>query len=496
MGRGPKSDIVTAEASIDDIQGPTERKLKAARWEKERQEIAAGSDAAMAAALRDYEAAEKLFEAGQYREAEKAFKAVAKARQTEDESFASRWQSWWGLNTDADFDPTVNFGDPIEEDAIFMIAESQFAQKRFASAQDSYDELLNRFPSTRHLDRVTRQMFRIARYWLEFPEQVNDRGDVTLASHTNSESSAPAMTPPKRLGLVPNFTDRSRPVFDTYGRALQALRSIWLHDATGPLADDALMLAANHNLRTGNYQEAARLYKLLREQYPDSPHFKDSFLLGSHVTLASYQGPGYDGKSLEEARNLKQASLQLFPNLPPEQRERLQEEIRRLENAEIARLWDLVEFYQTKRVDESVALHCYLIINRYPDSEYAERARGVLKEIEARRQRAAEGGSSWWSSSRRQENRAEATPEPQAAPAMPQKQSGGLTMPLPRSEGHSVNGDDAPAESTDRRGFWRGLNNMLRRTNEPPELQPIESSDFPPLEAGPPAEEPVGRATL
>ncbi len=102
-------------------------------------------------------------------------------------------------------------------------------------------------------------------------------------------------------------------MFDTDGRALQALRSIWLHDTTGPLADDALMLSANYHLRTGDFTESARLYKLLREQYPDSKHFENAFMLGSHVTLASYQGPSYDGKSLDEATKLKEAALRIFP---------------------------------------------------------------------------------------------------------------------------------------------------------------------------------------
>ena len=102
-------------------------------------------------------------------------------------------------------------------------------------------------------------------------------------------------------------------------------------------ADDALMLSANHHLRAENYPEAAQDYKLLRDNYPDSPHFKDAFILGSHVTFASYQGSAYDGRALQEARELKQTALQMFGDLTPEQRKRMQEELDLLKIAEEAR---------------------------------------------------------------------------------------------------------------------------------------------------------------
>ena len=123
----------------------------------------------------------------------------------------------------------------------------------------------------------------------------------------------------------------------TAGRALQALQSIWLNDANGPLADDALMLTANYHLQTGDFVEAARVYQLLREQYPDSPHFKDAYLLDSHVRLASYEGPGYDGRALQESRNLRETAQRLFPDLSAEERERLDDELRRIEFSEVAR---------------------------------------------------------------------------------------------------------------------------------------------------------------
>lgn len=416
--------------SIAGIQGPNERRLRSASWKREREQLVNSGDPAMAKALNEYEKARELFDQKKYAEAEKAFHNLVSQRRDTYESTRAKWERWWGARPAETFDPYSNFGDPIEEDALFMQARCQFERGRYADAQNSYSDLLNRYPSSRHLDDITRDLFRIARSWLGFPESIGEDGDVQVAS---AESKDP---PP---ALLPNLTDKSRPTFDTGGRGLQALRSIWLNDAAGPLADDALMLAANYHLKNENFTESARLYTLLREQYPDSPHVKDAFLLGSHVTLASYEGPGYDGKALQESLQLKQTMLQAFPDLTPGQRQMLEGEVAKLSEAEVAREWDRVEFYRIKGHTSAVALHCYNIINHHPDSKYAGMARKVLQDLKA------QGKSEpWWDIAlRRQTAQAKATEPKQVEES--------------------------------KRSFF----GLLKKADTPPELQPAEDPSEP-----------------
>lgn len=451
------------------IQGPTQRLLNARNWQREKETaIAQGNEAAIEG-LPEYQAAEDLYKEGKYKEAEKAFKTLAKERRKSYETWQVRWDNWIGVKNAAKWDPYSNFGDPIEEDSLFMLAECQFAQKRYSYAQDSYDDLLNRYPSTRHMDHVTRQLFRIARYWLDVKEPVPDDGDIkaTSGEEQRKENLKPRAA---RSGILPNVADRTRPTFDTDGRALQALRSIWLHDTTGPLADDALMLSANYHLRTGDFTESARLYKLLREQYPDSKHFEDAFMLGSHVTLASYQGPSYDGKSLDEAIKLKEAALRIFPDLSDEQRTRLAGELRRMYDAEVERIWDKVEFYEAKNSPKSVELYCNVLINKYPKSPYADLARKKLQEMN--RDVAARGRTpGWWPGGG--EKPAE-TPEstPRTAPPSPPPEK--AVVP------------DAPAEEEAKPKEPRRFQfpNPLRRAPKTPDLQsPGNESAEPPLVA-------------
>lgn len=458
QGQSQAVRFVADRDSADDgsYAGPLERALRSNRWEQKKSEAVANGDAFSIDGLHEYQAAEALYLDKRYAEAEKAFKQLARERRRRQETVTMRFERLWGIRSKQGLDTYTNFGDPIEEDSMFMRAECQYEQKKFAAAQDSYDALLEQYPSTRHLDTVSRRYFRIARYWLGFPEDVNEKGEVEVASANSQEPQDFDNVSAFHIPVIPNFTDRTRPMFDTRGRALAALRSVWLHDATGPLADDSLMVSASFHLRTRDFEESARLYKLLREQYPESPHFQDAFLLGSHVTLASYQGSNYDGQSLDEAIELKEAALRIFPDLTEEERNRLGGELQKMYDAEVARVWDRVEYFQAKNAPQSVAVYCNILINRFPDTVYAERARKILA-VQARRSQRA--------------RRPTEDPEPEA-----------------ESDAQAA----APEEK--KPGFFPGLNWNFRKVQEDP---PAEEADEPvqneanerPLRMEQPAEE-------
>ena len=341
---------VTDDPTIDNVRGPMQRVLQAAMWKKERESnfIKPGVGAT------EYKKAQEIFEAKNYKEAEKEFKAIVKKYKN----------------------------DPIREDAQFMIAECQFARKRYSWAQDSYDQLLVDFPSTRHLDQTTKRMFTIARYWLQDPSIISG-SEVQQVNLEEPGSDSPELPDDgkkrsSRWALVPNLFDRSRPVFDTENRALEALKSIWLHDPTGPLADDALMLTASHYLQKGRYMDADRTFSLLREEYPKSPHLKDAFMLGTHVKLMSYQGPRYDATVLDDAGNLKETTLRMFPKAD---KQRLKTELQKIEYAKAKREWETVEYWMRRSKPKSAAVYCNLLIEHYPTSPFANQARDLLAEL-------------------------------------------------------------------------------------------------------------------
>lgn len=274
----------------------------------------------------------------------------------------------------------------IGEEAWFRIGESHFAMKEYPKAQDAYDKLFESYPSTKHVAKTSQRMFAIAQTWLEVADPETHSQIKTVSETREIDDGEPAANANKgltaRYGLLPNFVDETRPLFDTKGRALNALKAIWLNDPTGPLADDALMLTASYYLRRGDNIEADRYFEILRDEYPDSPHLEKAFVLGGHVKQMSYQGPYYDGTALIAAENLKERSLSLFPG--SEDRQQIRTDLNRIHLQKAQRKWKEVELWQQKGNPVSVAIACRGVIEEFPETRYADQARRELKRIDPR----------------------------------------------------------------------------------------------------------------
>jgi outer membrane protein assembly factor BamD (BamD/ComL family) len=492
------------ETKIDNVQGPVERALSRMAWNR-RMEDPYSSESRSLKELPgtpEYLAAQELYDAEKYPEAEAAFKKVAKKFKKSD----------------------------IREDALFMQAEAAYQRQHYADAQDLYGVLLKEYPSTRHLDDVSKRLFETARRWLDFPETA-DLGDVQQVNYDDFGRKLPAELPTEKPSsqpvFVPNFFDEEKPLFDTPGNAISALRLIWLNDPTGPLADDALMMVASYYARKGDFVEADRHYTLLREEYPNSPHVQTAFVLGSHVKLMSYQGSAYDGKTLEDAEHLKESTLRLYPEL--DDRERLETELGRIEEATAARVWALVEFYSRKRNKRAQAVYCHLLVSKYSHTSFGTKARAHLEQLGPEyatgavlRTAEPDPPRPWWSVAGPQATvnppaagrsartaaapSAEADQDETAAPRSAPRRLGDLFR-RNRTEGEAAPGDDenstdspdasdteesidpeavpldpATGQPAPRRGFFR-------RTAPPPDSEqpsspgsPNESDDQPPAE--------------
>jgi hypothetical protein len=81
----------------------------------------------------------------------------------------------------------------LKEDALFMLGESYYFDDKCIKARDAYNELADKYPSTRYLDTVVNRQWALARYL-----------EAYAASHYD-------------LALTPNFWDKTRPWFDTKG---------------------------------------------------------------------------------------------------------------------------------------------------------------------------------------------------------------------------------------------------------------------------------------
>lgn len=341
--------------SIDGIRGPLERTLVGRNedpleagvkfTEQGRQEV---------------EVARRLFDEGKYEAAIKSYRRIA-----------GKYEK-----------------SAIGEEAWYRIGEANFAMKKYSDAHDAYEKLYADYPSTKYVSDVSGRLFAIARSWLEVAEpavkedlkeisNIKTVGQTTAVEDVKTESRP--SDPSARWGLIPNFFDRTRPFLDTRGQAVKALRAIWLNDPTGPLADDALMLTASYYLKRENYMEADRYLERLREDYPDSPHLENAFVLGTHVKQMSYQGPLYDDTALVAAENLSERSLMLFPNSGD--RDKMRDSVKRAYALKAQRAWAEVDFWRRKDNTTAIAIQCRELIEEFPETRYADLARTEFLNI-------------------------------------------------------------------------------------------------------------------
>ena len=101
-------------------------------------------------------------------------------------------------------------------------------------------------------------------------------------------------------------------------------------------------------------------------------------MLGTHVKLMSYQGPRYDSTVLDDAGNLKETTLRMFPNAD---KQRLKGELKKIEMAKAKREWETVQYWMRRGKPKSAAVYCNLLIEHYPTSSFANQARELLAEL-------------------------------------------------------------------------------------------------------------------
>lgn len=247
---------------------------------------------------------------------------------------------------------------PIDQRALFLLGECHFWRDEYIEARDTYDELVSKHPNTRDLDTLIERQWSIAQYW---ERHHFDKGDIPMA---------------------PNLVDETRPRFDTIGQAIKTYDNIRLNDPTGPRADDAIMATAGVYFRQARFADADHHYTLLRRDYPRSEHQFNAHLLGLQAKLRRYQGPDYDGTSLEEAKELaKQIKVQFAGRLTQEEKDRLRDvQAQLIKEVELREL-KMAEYYDNTKYFGAARDYYQRLATEHPESPVGTQARERAQEL-------------------------------------------------------------------------------------------------------------------
>lgn len=227
----------------------------------------------------------------------------------------------------------------IEEDAMFMNAESHFFADEYARANETYGELLKKYPNSRHVDQVDKRRFAISQYWIDMKKRATF------------------------LDALPNVWDKQRPTFDMFGHATRTLDRIRFDNPTGKLSDDATIAAGVAKFEAGKYSDADILFTDLRENFPSSEHQFQAHLLSLKCKQLTYEGPEYDGGVLDQGEKLIITMYRQFPDQSEQHRPYLDEAFRSIRLKKAQREHNLAQYYD-RRKEYRAARHYYEIVKR------------------------------------------------------------------------------------------------------------------------------------
>jgi len=246
----------------------------------------------------------------------------------------------------------------LQEDARYMAGECYFFIDYYDKANESYEKMLEDYPNSRYMDIVQQRRFSMADFWLKDAEKN------------------------PRPFLFFNFTNESFPLRDNLEEAIRVFDKIRLQDPTGKIADDATMIAALALIKKEEYERADTFLTDLRRTFAGSEHQFMAHYLGIHTKLRSYQGAWYSGIVLDEAEKLVQRIRRQFPLKEKEHRQEINRMHAEIRFRKAEREWAMAQFYDHRNEIGAARIYYTSVLHGYPDTPFAERAIGRLKEVE------------------------------------------------------------------------------------------------------------------
>jgi outer membrane protein assembly factor BamD (BamD/ComL family) len=258
---------------------------------------------------------------------------------------------------------------PIAEEARYYEAESLRRQARYPKAADTYAKMLNDFPSGAYREQAVQHMFEIANYWLD---------DTRKQMEEYKEEREG-----KRWVVWPEFVhfEKTKPLLDEEGRALEKLEQVRYNDMTGPLADKALFLAGSVKFFRKEYKEAAFFYKQLVDMHKNSPLVEQALELAIISTQLSTGGPAYDGRGVAEARKLVDTALRSYPEFAHKKTDFLDRQLFSITMQQAAKDYDVAEFYRRTGHPCSAYFYYEIVRRRYPGTKYFDLATQQMQEL-------------------------------------------------------------------------------------------------------------------
>jgi TolA-binding protein len=294
----------------------------------------------------ELEGAKELYRRGEYAKAEPIFRRVAENTK----------------NSTA-----------IAEEARYYQADCLRLQSYYTQAAEAYNKVLNDFRYGLHREQAKQRMFDIAFYWLD------DTRKEMEAEKEKKEG--------KRWLVMPTsfvHFERSKPLLDEEGRALELLEQVRLADINGPYAEKALYYCGSVRFYREDYADAEQYFTQLVTMHPNSPYAEKALKLAIVCKQLGTGGSAYDGRKLVEARQLVDMALRNYPQLARKEHDFLERQIISINLQQADKDYNVAEFYQRIGKLAPAYFQYEIVRRRYPGTKYYDQATKRMQELRAR----------------------------------------------------------------------------------------------------------------
>ncbi|HVS34305.1 MAG TPA: tetratricopeptide repeat protein [Gemmataceae bacterium] len=263
------------------------------------------------------------------------------------------------------------------QEGLFYEAECLRMQGKYPAAADTYNDLLNKFANTPYRDQAVQHMFDIANYWLD-----DTRKDMEVWQQYKDG---------KQWYYWPQVFswDKTKPVLDEQGRAVEKLEQVRLNDINGPLADQSLFYAGSVAMYNKDWRAADNYFTQIYEHHPNSPLAPKAIEYAIMAKNLSTGGPEYDGRKAAEARKLVDAAFRNYPEYSsdPQKAEFLTRQLQGITLQQAAKDFGMAEFWEKQGHPGAAYFQYGVVKQRYPNTTYAAQAETKMQELAAKIQK-------------------------------------------------------------------------------------------------------------
>ncbi|MEI8350406.1 MAG: outer membrane protein assembly factor BamD [Candidatus Omnitrophota bacterium] len=265
----------------------------------------------------------------------------------------------------------------------FKEAEKYFNDKQYKEAEREFRKLLIHYPDSREAAEAQYFLGRCLEA-LNQPYQAFAEYQKVIDSYPNSQRINEIVEreynigeyflnrEPKRWLGVSQYDFMDHPSIEIFKKIVDKV-------PYSPYASKAQYKIGLLLMKLGRYDEAMDAFQKVSDNYPDCEWAAPSKYQLAIATSKAVGGADYDSTAIEDATKKLNEFIKGHPDadISPQASAQLKE----MRNREAKKNFDIAEFYEKQRKYKAAEVYYKVVLERYPDSDYVDKAKAGLEKL-------------------------------------------------------------------------------------------------------------------